>query len=259
MWQSQTLPVPVGEVRQFSTCGDPLVAYTCGRITAVTVQVPLEIQPYCWLCQTPVAAPPFIVREEASDSTTTYVDGISLADQIHVLTACDTLSSWMPIRHFNGTGLPCRPMVTHGNGSLVTAKVPAQPGEELVAYAVGLGQTDPPAKTGEIVTAAAPAATPITLDFNYRPNALPTQPVAANSTRGTAIRPLYAGSTPGYVGLYQVNFVVPPVPAGILPCVDVTKNYLPGDVVQSNLTVSIGGASSFDGAGICVAPPAPEE
>ena len=41
----------------------------------------------------------------------------------------------------NYTGLPCSPMVTHVDGSLVSFGSPAQPGEEVVAYAVGLGST----------------------------------------------------------------------------------------------------------------------
>jgi uncharacterized protein (TIGR03437 family) len=57
--------------------------------------------------------------------------------------------------------------------------------------------------------------------------------------------PLYSGLVPGYVGLYQINFIVPPPPAGTQSC---------SGTVQSNLTVSVGGLASFDGAGICVAP-----
>jgi uncharacterized protein (TIGR03437 family) len=56
--------------------------------------------------------------------------------------------------------------------------------------------------------------------------------------------PIYAGLAPGYVGLYQINFTVPPPPVGTPPC---------SGAVQSNLTVSVGGLASFDGAGICVA------
>jgi uncharacterized protein (TIGR03437 family) len=55
-----------------------------------------------------------------------------------------------------------------------------------------------------------------------------------------------AALTSGFVGLYQVNFVVPELPAGYLwRC----------GMVNSNLTVSIGRKTSFDGAGICVVLP----
>jgi uncharacterized protein (TIGR03437 family) len=142
-------------------------------------------------------------------------------------------------------------MVTHADGSSVSATSPAKTGEELVAYAVGLGQTNPPLVTGKLVAAAAPTQTTFGLDFNYRANALPTKPGP------TAPAPLYAGATPGYVGLYQVNFVVPPVPAGTPPCVDASHVApAPGqNLVLSNLTVSVGGLFSFDGARVCVAVP----
>jgi hypothetical protein len=46
-------------------------------------------------------------------------------------------------------------------------------------------------------------------------------------------------------GTYQVNFVVPPVPAG-LPVCDGVK-------IKSNLTVTISGPNSYDAAQICLA------
>lgn len=47
-------------------------------------------------------------------------------------------------------------------------------------------------------------------------------------------------------GTYQVNFLIPPVPSGLPACDGVT--------IKSNLTVTISGPNSFDGAPICVAP-----
>jgi uncharacterized protein (TIGR03437 family) len=113
---------------------------------------------------------------------------------------------------------------------------------------VGLGQTSPPLETGKIVKSPAPTVTTFTMDFNYRPNALATRPPPAGAD---VPQPLYAGATPGYVGLYQINFVVPPVPRGTPPCADIVDPS--ANVVYSNLTVSVGGRYSFDGAGICVA------
>ena len=88
------------------------------------------------------------------------------------------------------------------------------------------------------------------MDFNYRPNALASQPAFT-----PANPPLFAGSTRGFVGLYQINFVVPPPPAGLQPCSSLIVASGPiGGLVLSNLTVSVGSLVSFDGAGICVAP-----
>jgi uncharacterized protein (TIGR03437 family) len=63
---------------------------------------------------------------------------------------------------------------------------------------------------------------------------------------------LFTGLTPGYPGLYQINFVVPPLQDGELPC-EAGVAPPPGGLVNTNLTVSVGGTASFDGAGICVA------
>jgi uncharacterized protein (TIGR03437 family) len=169
--------------------------------------------------------------------------------QIHVLTTCDSV---LPGGPGDGgfTGLRCQPEVTHANGTLVTANAPAQMGEELVAYAVGLGAVSPPAPTAQAASAPAQLVRPLALDFNYRPNALPTQPAPSGPA------PVFAGLASGYAGLYQINFTVPvSAPSTVLSC---GTQVLPAGVyaVQSYLTVSFGEQASFDGGGICMAVPA---
>jgi uncharacterized protein (TIGR03437 family) len=175
------------------------------------------------------------------------IDVEPLSDQVHIVTSCDPFMTSANSAAFNATGLPCPSVVAHADGTLVTVASPARAGEELAAYAVGLGQTNPPSVTGQLVSQPAPTQTTFTLDFNYHPNALPSRPLP------TGPQPIFAGTTSGYVGLYQVNFVVPPVPAGTPACVDASGLPPPNNVVQSNLTVSVGGQFSFDGARICVA------
>jgi uncharacterized protein (TIGR03437 family) len=87
-------------------------------------------------------------------------------------------------------------LAAHLNGVIVAADSPAQPGELVVLYATGLGPTLPPAIPNQAPTAAATLATP---GFEVLLN-------------GTAVDPssiAYAGVTPGYAGLYQVNLWVP--------------------------------------------------
>ncbi len=179
-----------------------------------------------------------------------------LADQVHILTTCDVMMPSSQPRIYAAM-FPCAPVVTHADGKPVSATNPAKGSEELVAYAVGLGQTNPPLTAGEPASRAAPTGAVFAIDFNYRPNALATKP-AGPSFFGPPVgfpTPVFTGATPGFVGLYQINFIVPPPPAGLPPCVDTTAIVPFTNVVQSNLTVSVGSAFSFDGAGICVQPP----
>ena len=88
-------------------------------------------------------------------------------------------------------------IATHGNGPLVTRAAPAQKGEIVVLYATGLGATSPAAIPDQVATMAAPIVN--LADFRVLLN-------------GAAVNPhliLYAGVTPGFAGLYQINLQLP--------------------------------------------------
>jgi uncharacterized protein (TIGR03437 family) len=243
----QSNPAPVLEVRPGSGC--PASTF-CSSVTAITIQIPYDIEPGCYFtnpaCNVVVQAQLVVTVNGVAGAPIALTP---LADRVHILTACDTVvpggSGSAPYK-----GLPCSPLVTHANGSLVTAGSPAQGSEELVAYAVGLGLTTPAVPTGQTAATPTPTDETFVLDFNFRPNALATQPTLPDVESCCAPTPvlpapLYSGLVPGYAGLYQINFVVPPPPEGVQAC---------SGAVHSNLTVSVGGQTSFDGAGICVAP-----
>jgi uncharacterized protein (TIGR03437 family) len=83
------------------------------------------------------------------------------------------------------------------NSSTVTAAAPAQPGDLIILYAAGLGPTSPNSQTGEIP------------GFQALISAFSSFQVLLN---GKALDPAtvpYAGQTPGFAGLYQVNFYLP--------------------------------------------------
>jgi uncharacterized protein (TIGR03437 family) len=82
----------------------------------------------------------------------------------------------------------------HQDYSLVSTTSPAVPGEYLTFYMSGLGATDIPVPSGQ---------------------ASPTSPLAnvldvpTLTINGTQVPLLFAGLTPGLVGLYQINLQVP--------------------------------------------------
>lgn len=88
-------------------------------------------------------------------------------------------------------------IATHGNGPVVSAAAPAQGGEVIVLYATGLGPTNPPAVINRIASVAAKLV------------ALPSFEVWINGTPVPADRVQYAGLTPGFAGLYQINVRLP--------------------------------------------------
>jgi uncharacterized protein (TIGR03437 family) len=83
------------------------------------------------------------------------------------------------------------------NYTLMTSGAPAHAGDIAVLYATGLGYTDPPGASGAVAQSAAYITSMASLQLLLN---------------GVAIDPrlvLYAGVTPGYCGLYQVNFTIP--------------------------------------------------
>jgi uncharacterized protein (TIGR03437 family) len=97
----------------------------------------------------------------------------------------------------------------HGDGTLVSQTSPAKAGEYLVAYLAGMGDTNVAVASG-----TASPGSPLAV-----PKDTPTLTI-----NGTQTPLLFAGLTPGLVGLYQMNFQVPPgLPAGNITLV-VTQN-----------------------------------
>jgi len=83
------------------------------------------------------------------------------------------------------------------DGSVITPQAPAKPGEIVLLYATGLGQTVPPVPYREVFNQAAPLAE--LADFK-----LVLDGAAAES--GAVA---YAGIAPGFAGLYQINLILP--------------------------------------------------
>jgi uncharacterized protein (TIGR03437 family) len=84
--------------------------------------------------------------------------------------------------------------ILHLDNSPVSPGSPARPGENLVIYMTGLGQVD-----GGLINGQASPASPLLRVL---------APISVQ-LGDVSVAPAFAGLTPGSVGLYQVNVVVP--------------------------------------------------
>lgn len=85
----------------------------------------------------------------------------------------------------------------HADGSLIDPTSPAQPGEVVVLYAAGLGRTVPDLASGVLPQAAASILYASQMQIFLNGSALPQENI------------YYAGVTPGFAGLYQINLKLP--------------------------------------------------
>jgi len=88
-------------------------------------------------------------------------------------------------------------VATEPDGSVLTAAAPAAPGDIVILYATGLGQTNPPVESGVLPTQAAPLVD--IGKFSVVLNGVAVNPSAIS----------YAGIAPGFAGLYQINVRLP--------------------------------------------------
>ena len=93
-------------------------------------------------------------------------------------------------------------VIAHADNSLVSAAKPARAGEEVVIYATGLGATNPSFATGTAANQINTTVLPVSVTIG-----------------GKVARVTYGGLTQGWVGLYQVNAIVPSGLTGSQPVV----------------------------------------
>lgn len=162
----------------------------------------------------------------------------AVSDNLHLLNSCDTTLIWASIFAIAPDASVCQPNIIQ-NSRLVQANNPIQPGGGVAAYLYGGGATvlrNDEFQRKETVQ-------DFDVHFDYRANAPGSRPVPGVSLIGKPFLSVGFGG-----GLYQVNFMIPPVPPGIqLPRCD-------GTTTRSNLTITISGANSIDSASFCVEP-----
>jgi uncharacterized protein (TIGR03437 family) len=198
-------------------------------ITVITAQMPFELA-YDARYTTHVS-----MLQNGVESQSFGVNAVG--ELIHVVTTDDN-GEGVPLTGANLS--PGQSVVTHADGTPVAAFAPAKPGEVVVIYTWGLGNTVPAVKTGVVTPAPAPLVpSGVGIRFDFHPNAGPTKLLEAQEIASAYL-------TPGQVGLYQVNVQLPSVFPIVQSC---------SGSVESNLTITVSSAWSSDGAAICVEPP----
>lgn len=207
----------------------------CATLTQLSVQIPYELRVNDGSAEAAELLSYIIVQENGVNRGSTSLRLVK--DSVHLANTCDSVFAVE-----TGTIGNCRTVVVHGDGSYVTLQAPAKGGEYLTMYAFGLGKVFGEIRSGD--------GTPSTALYAPVGKFVVTARVGSNLApqRGSPDDESiasYVGLAPGFVGLYQVNFRVPVLPAG-------TQSCRPGGPLESNLTVTLSGEFSFAGTGICV-------
>ena len=206
-------------------CAIPSMA--CVPVTNITLVVPFT------LVDTAINGYAALEIKE-NDKAFAVVPVRSVPDKVHVISSCDESVAYYSV--FAGEQLTqCTAAVVRPRGGLIKPGLPVRPGEPLVAFAYGMGDTNPhPAQSGPFV----PALTKQPFVLRY---AVAGGPVYwAQAPDGVALQ--------AAAGTYQVHFTVPPLP-------DNTRLPACGEMgLYGNLTVTISGIHSSDKFELCVTP-----
>src|SRR5947209_1475864 len=178
----------------------------CQPTTQITVEIPTEhvcVIPRGPTCGSPPYRdiPEYLVLNVHANGVVGPDLTVAPGGGIHLLNSCDTVFG--PPQDLHN----CHPLIFHGDGTLVNGDHSAQVGEGLVAYFVGHGVG---------IASGRAAQGPVrefdtVLIFSYRIAPIPTSRNSVYFPLDQFVNPDWEGLTPGYVGLYQINFTVPPM------------------------------------------------
>ena len=211
----------------------------CSPITGITLQIPFALESNAAAVGDP--SPQLRISQNGAPAGAVSLNPVT--DNVHVFNTCDYDEIYISAA-FSVPQNVCAAVVMGGPGIYLNSLYNlASGGDELAMWLFGMGATTAPA--GNCCSSPGQLGNPVQafrLNFDFRPNATASPAVPGY---GVTAAPLFAAHVGE--GTYQVNFVVPPVPAG-LPACDGVK-------IKSNLTVTISGPNSYDAAQICVAVP----
>jgi len=220
---SQEQPVPILSAAPAVRCTavNPVV---CNTFTALTVQIPFELQPNFEDSRLPANFATLVVYENGAAGDPLLLNPVFA--RIHVVTSCDSTDV--------NVNPPCVPLVLHADGSPVTLQKPAKTQELLSVKLYGVGKAD-----SNIASGAKPAA------------AIPVSGISLYAGFGNGVVELPVVSTAlssDAVGLYTLVFRAPSLPQGTPACA------AEGVTNATNVNISVlrGTTTSLDAAAICV-------
>jgi uncharacterized protein (TIGR03437 family) len=196
-------PISPGGVMTLFGTGFPSTAVTVSAppfgpaLGGVQVSVNGTAAPVYSVSSTQISA---IVPFAATGSTATIVVTVSSTKSNSVIVPLAPTSPGIFSFPANGIG---NAAALHADYSLVSATNPATQGEIISMYLTGLGTTKPAVQDG----AAAPGKAPLAVIAGALAIYVGGVQVPANQI-------YYAGLAPTLAGLYQVNFMIPNIPAG---------------------------------------------
>jgi len=249
--------VPIVAVSQRNFCPtDPVTAASDCLITFVTIQVPFElifnlrdqlIQLRCDAAYPGKGCPPTDLQISENGIVSKTFVATPVNNNIHIVTNCDLealadTTVTVPWNPGTVAPSPCQSIATHADGTQISASSPAVAGEVVVLYAWGLGVTTPMGTTGDVAKNAL-ASGGGSVQFAFSPNAAPAKLYGGFFPFDYEFTPRFAGLVQGQIGLYSINVKIPDTVITVQNC---------DTDIYSNLTISVGSSSSFDGAAICV-------
>lgn len=220
-------PVPLLSAAPATQC-TAVRPVVCNTFTALTVQIPFELQPNVEDSRLPANFAALTVYENIAGGDPLPLNPVTAS--LHVATTCDSTG-------VNVTP-PCTPLVLHSDGSPVTLQNPAKEDELLTARLYGAGRAD-----SNVVTGSRPAdAVTVSGMKLYAAFGNDLQP----GVSGTEISVASGALSSDAIGLYTVSFNAPKLADGTPEC------SARGVTDAFNVTLTVARGSSSDAAGICV-------
>ena len=167
----------------------------------------------------PALLPPAELFVSANGQSSAPIELNALADQVHVLTACDIVLAPVGTPRAVEHHGPALRVHSDSRGRLFGLRIETREcRRDVNRVGGGLGQTNPAASTGQPVTGAAPTTQTFSLDFNYTVNALAVKPYTGEPDVKPP-QPLMRGLRPDtWDSIRSISSFHPRPPNGIPRC-----------------------------------------